>query len=224
MKKVTVCLLFLLPVFFVNGQIAGRIAGERLLLRTSSAAYEHGNGDVQGSPYLYDDFKEGQVISFKGHYKGIPMRYNIYDDNIEFKQNGVDMILDPDISIKKVILSDMILTVGKFEYRNKVQFGFLERLDSGQLSLFAKKVVVFKEKEETQALEYNTKPARFTSLSDIFYYRIGNGDISKIVSIKKLIESLPDKQTEMSAYAKKEKLSVGRNDLLKFAEHYGSLH
>lgn len=45
--------------------------------------------DIIGSPYLPSDWQEGLIVLKTGQkYDNIPIRYNMYDDNVEYRQNG----------------------------------------------------------------------------------------------------------------------------------------
>jgi hypothetical protein len=82
----------------------------------------------------------------------------------------------------------------------------------------------FTDKQEAKALESSNQPAKFTRAADIYYYKIGNGEMMKAGTLKNLIESLPDHQAELASYAKKEKLSTRNEaDLRKLAAYYNKL-
>jgi hypothetical protein len=72
-------------------------------------------------------------------------------------------------------------------------------------------------------MQYQGKPARYVRLNDVFYYKLADGKIKEIDNIKKLIEVLPEKKEEASAFVKKEKISTKRDDLIEFARYYNSL-
>jgi hypothetical protein len=151
------------------------------------------------------------------------MRYNIFNDVIEFQQNGSVLALAPDKRINKVTIGSHTFVVNRFEFKSKQIEGYLERLDSGKLTLLAKMVVVFKEREEPRAMQYSIVPARFNRLGDVHYSMLPDGQLVKIESIKKLLEQLPDKNEEMAAFVKKEKIRDDREGLVKFFSYYNSL-
>lgn len=180
--------------------------------------------EFEGSPYLNKDFVSGEVYGSKKKYTGLQLRYNIFNDNIEFIQNGVTYALYAEPRIVKVILGDEAYVVEKQEIKGKTGYGYFARLDSGKVVLLAKKIVHFTEKQEPKALEAAGKPAKFTRAPDVFYYRIGDAEISKVGSLKGFIDSLPDKKDEVSSYAKKEKLGTkNESDLVNLVRYYNSL-
>lgn len=97
-------------------------------------------------------------------------------------------------------------------------------LDSGYIQLMAKKVITVRAAQPPKALESSGTPAKYHELPDSFYYKIGNGELMKVTSLRKMIETFPDKQEEMKQYAKKEKISVKRKEeLMMLLKFYNSL-
>jgi hypothetical protein len=223
--KIIIGLIFLFSYSTSIGQFMGKIAADKFIFRvTTNKNYGQPGDEIVGSPYLVDEFIKGSVYIDKGNYAGIPLRYNIYDDKIEFVQNEGTYILEPDLRIKKIAFGNYTIVAEKFEYKWKVIDGYLVRLDSGKMTLLAKKVVTFKERQETRAMESSPTPAKFSNLGDVFYFKIGNNEPKKIDSMKEMIASLPDKQEEMNQFVKKEKISPKKEDeLLKLVRYYNSL-
>jgi hypothetical protein len=180
--------------------------------------------DFEGSPFLNEQFVPGQIISTGKKLTAVPLRYNIFNDQMEFKQNDLTYALYPEGRIVKVILGDETYVVEKYEIKGKMDYGYLSRLDSGKLTVLVKKVVRFTESQEAKALESSNKPAKFTRVSDVCYYKIGNGELTKAGSLKSLITSLPDNQDQAESYAKREKISTrNAEDLKKLAAYYNGL-
>ena len=221
-------LVFSISLFFVsmlaNAQdMTGRDLRDHMLIELSKKV-DHSIKDFEGSPFLKQEFITGRVYGPKIKYKDIALRYNIFNDQMEFQQNNTIYALYPEPRITKVLLGDETYVVEKYEIKGKMAYGYLARLDTGKLTLLSKKVVRFTEKQEPKALEGAGKPAKFTRAQDIYYYKIGNGEITKVVSLKSFIESLPDKREEISNYAKSEKLSVkDEADLMKLVKYYNAL-
>jgi len=179
---------------------------------------------VVGTPYLNDNFVIGVVYSHAVKYTGVSMRYNIYDDNIEFKQNNKLFILDPQQKINRVELDGRIYVIDSYEYKGKIRLGFFGLLDSGRVVLLSRNVVTYKEQQAPKALESGPTPAKYTRAPDTYFYRIGDGVLMKVDNIKKMIDGFPDKQTELTEFVKKEKISARKEaDLLKLVKYYNSL-
>jgi hypothetical protein len=198
--------------------------GASMLRSINRGIYDPSVVPYEGSPYLTEEFVESVVLTTNNRQSGLIMRYNIYDDNIELKQqNGATFLLDPDLRLTKIIIGTTPFIVGRFEYKGKDRKGFLELLDSGKVSLFAKMVVEHKEKEEPAPMKYNLAPERFIRDKDVFYYRIGDGQVLQIDKLKNLVEALPEKNAEAAAFVKAEKISKDKKDLIRFFKYYNSL-
>lgn len=185
---------------------------------------DRGVKDFEGSPFLNEQFVPGQIISTGKKLTAVPLRYNIFNDQMEFRQNDLTYALYPEGRIVKVILGDETYVVEKYEIKGKMDYGYLSRLDSGKLTVLVKKVVRFTESQEAKALESSNKPAKFTRVPDVYYYKIGDGELTKAGSLKSLISSLPDNQNQVESYAKREKISTrNAEDLKKLAAYYNGL-
>ena len=220
-------LLFLCICTIAQAQdMSGYHIADHLLIKEADKQLKMGPEAeaVEGTPYLDETFMTGHVYSRYGDYKGISMRYNIYEDHIEFRQKDLIYILDPDLMIKKVDLGAQVLVVENYEFRMKEQPGFLTLLDSGKVTLLSKKVVTYREQQPPKALESAPTPARYSRLPDAYYYKIGTGEVMKVQNIKKMISSFPDKHQELTQFAKKEKLSHKKEaDLIALVRHYNKL-
>jgi hypothetical protein len=97
-------------------------------------------------------------------------------------------------------------------------------LDSGKVSLMMKHVVSYREPQPPKPIETQGTPARHSELPDIFYFKIGNGEIKEIENLKKMVEEFPDKQNELNEFIKKEKISVRKRDeMINLIRYYNSL-
>jgi hypothetical protein len=181
------------------------------------------NSKIEGTPYLDETFVEG-VIALGNKVHAVPVRYNIFQDLMEYKQNGQSLLLDPTTAIKKVRFGVNTFVVQKFEFKGKTKYGFLALLDSGKLMLFSKKVVTYLEARKGGALDGTDLPARYNRSPDVFYYKIGDGELHEVESIKSMIASFPGKQEELTLFAKKEKVSPRKEKtLVQFVQYYNSL-
>ncbi|HEY5746653.1 MAG TPA: hypothetical protein VIU12_11290 [Chryseolinea sp.] len=178
---------------------------------------------IDGTPYLEDDFQEGRIITTKGVFDAIPMRYNVEKDYVEFKQKGVTYILDPSPSVKKVSLPATHLVVDNYNIKGKATAGFYVLLDSGRLTLLMKKKVFLRPAQAPKAIETEGRPARYEAQGDEFFYKLNGGPISEIVSVKKMLEVLTDHQDEVKAFVSKEKISKKEPDLIKLVAYYNQL-
>lgn len=179
--------------------------------------------DVKGSPYLDEAYVEAE-ISFANNTRTVTARYNAYKDLIEYKQNGVALVLDPAPTIKRVQLGEENFVVEKYEADGKTKTGYFEMIDSGKVSLYAKKEVRYIPARKGASMDGKDLPAEFRRTPDTYYLKVGDGKLEEIKNIKSMIALFPDKQDELSKFAKKEKISTrDEAELLQLMKYYNEL-
>lgn len=194
-----------------------------LLLDSRKVLYGDGSAEeTKGTPYLAETFDSANVYTIKGVFAAVPMRYNVHEDYFEFKNKDVTYILDPALNINRVDFRDYSFVVEKSEAGGKMKLGFFVLLDSGKVTLLAKKIVSYREPQPVKAME-EAKPGRYTKKDDEYFFRIEKGQLTAISSIKKMIESFPDKQNELKEFVDREKISKKEEDLIKLVQYYNSL-
>jgi hypothetical protein len=224
MRTIFLFTSFLFNYFSLLSQ-PSKVAADRFIIRTNSSVFwSRKESDIEGTPYLKDHFANGDVIGKKEHFKGIQLRYNVYEDNFEFLNGETIYMLKPDAWLDRVILEKSTYVLGVFEYMGKVRTGFLEVIDTGSLAtLYSKKSVIFKEREEPSAMQYEIKPARFIRNDDTFYFQSRGDEIVQIPNLKKLLKMLPFHNKEVSDFVKTERIATNREDLIKLFKYYNAL-
>jgi hypothetical protein len=181
--------------------------------------------DIKGSPYLNDDFIKGTIFTTsKFQYVDVPLRYNIYNDNLEFKttEDQVMAIAAPEI-VEKVQLGNDVMAYIPYTNVKKIRRGFFKLLEEGQASLYAKSEVLYKEPEEPGAYK-EAEPARFINKPDTYYIRIGLEQAKLISNKNELLDAFPDHQEEIAAFIKKNKIKPTKPEKLQaLVQYYNSL-
>jgi hypothetical protein len=203
------------------------ILGVVALLLNITVAYAQvsasGDTPVNGSPYLDDAYVDG-LIQYKKKSFTVPMRYNAADDVIEYQQGGKTLLLDPNGDVQKVTLGNSTFIPQRYELNGKPKFGFFTVLDSGKVILFAKKKITFVAAKKGGAMDGSDRPAQYKKSPDEFYYKTSNGALREVESIKSMIADFPDKQDELTQFAKKEKISPRKEkEIVQFVQYYNSL-
>jgi len=209
----------------VHAQMATNLAQHMLIKISDKTLYGDPAAEkVDGTPFLNENFVDGVVYDNSARFPGVPMRYNMYDDLIEFKQGNQLWILDPQPRVRRVELDGHIFVVDGYEFKGKIKQGFFLLLDTGKVTLLSKKMVTYREQQPPKALESGPTPAKYSAAPDVFYFKIKDGAVGKVESIKKMIASFPDKQIELTEFAKKEKISPKKEEeLIKLVRYYNSL-
>jgi len=179
---------------------------------------------VKGTPYLEETYVNG-TIAFANNTRTVPLRYNAYKDLIEFQADGQARVLDPSTTIKKVNFGETTFVVEKYVNDKGIpKYGYFTLLDTGKVSLFSRKSVKFTPGMKGRALDGGDQPAEYRRNPDEFYFKIEGGQMTEVKSVKAMVAAFPDKQDELLAFAKKEKISPrDEEELLKLVRYYNSL-
>jgi hypothetical protein len=179
---------------------------------------------VKGTPYLDEAYAQGSILTSTAS-RNTLLRYNAYKDIIEFQVDGQARILDPSTTVKKVSLGNSTFVVEKYVTDKGIpKYGYFTLLDSGKVNLFSKKSVKFTPGLKGRALDGGDQPAEFRRNPDEFYIKVGAGELIEVKNIKTMIAAFPDKQDELAAFAKKEKISPkDEEELVKLVQYYNSL-
>lgn len=187
--------------------------------QTSTASVDN----IKGTPYLDEKFVDG-VIYYASKTLSAPIRYNAFQDLIEYKNNGQALALDPNLSISKVSFGTSTFVPLSYDNNGKSKLGYFLALDSGKMKLYAKKKIIYMPAKKGGALDGGDLPAQFKPGADAFFYRIEDGSLQEVGNIKSMIASFPDKQDELTQYAKKEKISPRKEkDMVQFVKYYNAM-
>ncbi|MEN8115814.1 MAG: hypothetical protein ABFS16_02485 [Bacteroidota bacterium] len=181
--------------------------------------------DIEGSPFLNDEFINGTIFTTsKFQFVDIPLRYNIYNDNLEFKTpEGQTLAMAAPETIEKAEFGDYKMVYILYINVKKIRRGFFKVLAEGQASLYAKPAILYKEPEEAGAYK-EAEPAKFISRPDVHYIRIGMEPAKLVSNKKELIAAFPDYQEEVAAFIKKNKTKPNRPErLIELVGYYNSL-
>ncbi|WP_372776160.1 hypothetical protein [Mangrovibacterium sp.] len=163
--------------------------------------------NVDGSPFLADDFVPGEVIIDDSiSYESVPLRYNIYTDKIEFKNNQdqITEIDSPD-HLYKFNLGARYFELIEYTEEGQTDRGILELLVDGHLKLYKKYNLEFQQAQK--AIGYSdAQPDRFVRLEDQYLLAVEQGNPKTFKNAKVLIENIKSLKPDISQYIKKEKV------------------
>jgi hypothetical protein len=176
---------------------------------------------IKGSPYLNDDFFPGSIYTTqKQHFTDIPLRYNIYNDDLEFKTPAgqVQALATPEI-VEKAVFGSTELVYSPYLLGDKTKKGFFVVLKEGKASLYLKPGVLFREGTAPGAYK-DPEPPKFVKKSDDYYIRFETGNAILIGNKKDLIATFPDNQDKIESFISKHKIKTNKPDDLKELIHY----
>jgi hypothetical protein len=182
-----------------------------------------GTSTIEGSPYLNDDFIDG-TIYYDKKYKidKVPLRLNLYNGDMEFKEKNTTMAIADPSRINKIVMGAYTFIYLPENKKEKVG-GFVRMWNPKLPSIITKMKIDFLKKSPAKPYA-DPMPDRFETGQDKHYLLTSTHEIEKITSVKKLIQALGDHESELSVYAKTEKISSGNiEELVKLMEYYHSL-
>lgn len=180
--------------------------------------------EVAGSPYAQEHFMNGSVIQNDSIiYKQIPLKYNIYNDQILFKHNdGMEFYLAAPEKFKEIRIAGQRYIYRDFLKGNKKTNGYYELLEEGKISLLKKELIVLKEAQQAKAYK-DPEPARFI-MKPTEYYLLKDGNKIFAVKNEKHLLTLLDHKEELKAFIKKNKLKTRKaEDLIRIISHYNKI-
>ena len=181
--------------------------------------------DIKGSPYLNDEFIIGTIFTTsKYQFVDILLRYNIYNDQLEFKTtaNEVQALATPEI-VEVVEFKDYKMVYIPYAITKKNKNGFFIVEEEGKASLYKKLEIIFKKAEEPAAYK-DAEPPKFVKKSDSYFIRINTEVAKKISSKNELLKTFPDHKDEISTFVKKNKVKTSKLEKLKeLVQYYNSL-
>jgi hypothetical protein len=187
--------------------------------------YELTENDIKGSPYLNDEFIKGSIFTTQRiQYVDIPLRYNIYNDELEFKTpNDEIMALAVPEIVEKAVFGTTLLVFSPYLHGNKTKKGFFIVLEEGKVSLYAKPGIMFKKATEPVAFK-DPEPPKFIKKSDEYFIRLETEQPLIINNKKDLIEAFPDNRDKIESFISNNKTKLNKPESLKkLIEYYNSL-
>ncbi|GET29115.1 hypothetical protein SD074_13170 [Prolixibacter sp. SD074] len=182
--------------------------------------------DIQGSPYLEDQFVKGTVFTTKNDkYVDVPLRYDQYQDELQFEKDGKAMTFSPRDIVKRAEFGNRVFTYTTYQFTDsKTKEGYFEILADGNVRLLSQHTIKFFEKEKEKPY-VDPKPARFDWPLEDFYIQVGALPAQHITKKKNLLEAFPKHHDEVARYYKSNKLSAkDKADLIKLVQYYNSLN
>lgn len=171
--------------------------------------------DIKGSPYLNNEFINGSLFTTnKLQFIDLPLRYNIYNDQIEFKTESgqIQSVANPEI-IESIAFDNRNMTYIPYLIENKIKKGFFIVLETGNVSLYAKPEVEFT--KATLPIPFKDgEPAKFIKRPDNYYLRIGSEPAIYIAKTKDLIEVFPEKKSQIESFVKTNNFKMNNPDKL----------
>lgn len=177
------------------------------------------SANIEGSAYLYSKYVTGQVEGFDKKYE---MRYNAYNDDVEFLKDGVAVILAKEDAYSTInfIGSYDVLKLVDYTYKDKNAKGYLFEISKkNNLSVLQRISVIFNPEILAKNSYETNVAANFKRVKDLFYFQKANSTVTEFPTNKrKLIDLFPERKEEINTYFKYTKVDfTNAADILKLA-------
>jgi hypothetical protein len=179
--------------------------------------FENGYTEIEGSPYLNDAWSRGTVkAKHNGKtYELAKMRYDLYKDELEYEENQKPYRFGNEIT--EFVTNDGIFRNGFPGTESLTARTFYQVLYDGNVKLLKRNTV----RIQTEKLYSSaTQTKRFMKEDALYLFK--NGTVTRLKKDKKaLLEALGDKQADLEAFIKDQKLKITKEeDVLKVIEKY----
>jgi len=216
-----VIVLLLVAAFqHANAQFTQDVDGRPLTAKT-------GYTDIQGTPFLTEGWVTGAVKLADGRtYKDMSLRYNEMDDKLFFRDKKGDTLefVDPvkEFKLENPMGANLIARTFKSGFKNipnTTESSFFEVLADGTASLIKRYT-----KSITELKEYNSPTIKRFEESTKYYLIVAEKAVPLKRDQKFILTTLGNKQPEMEAYIKDNKLNLKHDDdLAKLITYYNSI-
>ncbi len=200
--------------FYHMNQLLNKSGNTELLLK-----------DIKGSPYLNDEFINGTIYTnSKTRYDQVPLRYNLYNDDLEFKNPAGEILAlaKPEI-VEYAVFGDHRLVYVSYGAGPKPKKGFLLLIVEGKASLLSKVSVLYQNPTEPGAYK-EAEPAKFVLRADEFFIRAGSGLPALAGNKKSVLEAFPDNRDKIEDFISKNKIKLNKPEgLAAVVKFYNSL-
>jgi hypothetical protein len=176
--------------------------------------------DIEGSPYLNSNFVDGVFYLKDTLTVKLPLRYNIFTDEMEYQLNGINYAVGNPLSLNKIIFNESVYVYLPFISKG----GYFELFELGKCTLIQKKTVNIKPAEGPKPIIAKAIPATFIRKPDVFYFVINDTIVKRIDNLKSIIDALQNQKPKIENYIKQEKIrKIKKENLIKIVKYYNSL-
>jgi hypothetical protein len=203
------------------GQIWDPSIAQFLTLKRSHPERENEYKDIEGSPYLNYEFADGVFYLKDTIAVKLPIRYNIFADEMEYQFKGSNYVVGNPLALNKVKLGESVYVYLKFIQKG----GYFELFELGKCTLVQKKLIKFYPAEDPKPIVAPTGvPAKFNRESDVYYFVVHDSLVHNIENMKSVTNALQDQKLKIENFIKDEKIkNIKKENLIKIVKYYNSL-
>ena len=175
--------------------------------------------NIAGNPYMNSEFVEGVLYLKDSTSVTLPLRYNLYTNEMEYQYKGANYAVGNPQTLQKAVIG-----MSEFVYLPITPgSGYYEIFEFGKCSLIQKKSVTFTPADYGKPI-VGSIPAKFTRNRDVLYLLDSNSPPYQVGNIKSVIDFLQDQGPKIENFIKQEKIkNTKKENLIKIIKYYNSL-
>jgi hypothetical protein len=189
----------------VSAQTSLDLPAEYLRNNTTGGVNDNLPANLEGSPYLTDDFRRGMVYMENETPYPAMMRYNAYQDEMQVQgPNGISTLFLRDNIW--AVLNGETFKIASYEKGSGAAKGYFVELNQGNTRLLKQYKKVFLEAVPASSSYTQDRPPRFED--DITYYLLQESGPAQEVKLRKkdILNLLSSKEAE--SFVKENKLGL----------------
>ena len=222
MKAFKICAIFILILISQNtfSQLTDPFLNSYSIYKSYHPEKAKEYKDVDGSPYLNEEFADGVIYMHDTVTIKLPLRYNIYTDEMEYQLKGINFVVANPQEVNRIVIGQSVFVYQTFNKKSV----YFELFESGKCSLIQKKSVAFKPAEGPKAITGAATPAQFLRKSDSYYLVKDKSQVLRIDNLKTLLIALEDQKDKMESFINQGKIkNIKKENLMKIVKYYNSL-
>lgn len=222
MKK-SIKILFWLTVTSASAQVNFTNPDEAAVVSYQTKEIDMSNVETQGSPYIDDVFKKGQIYMYGNAKLTGKLRYNAFSSEIELQKTQTEYTVILKRNYISASIGDKRYKLYPYVDENNggTRTGYFNPLNKGRVALLFKPEKKLR-RGRTPATNYDRLvPPRFIDISS-YYIQIGEEPAKKIYLKKRSFYKLLGKD-DIQSYVKDNDLNL-RNvrDVIKLLDYYNN--
>lgn len=223
-------LVFLLSPLFTSAQVVYEsniyehidyLRRDRLISDFNPKAYKN----IDGTPYLIEEFEDGKVYLKSGEVLTGKFRFDLYANQVQFINEDSRYVIAYPEKIYKIELNGNTLKYIDYKIDAGIDHDYFITLVEGYYSLYLNKSKTLKDPVATKPYQ-QARPARFLDHKDYYYIKAGEEPAQRVRNKKDIVNICGEKIPGIQNYIKEEKISSNNEyDLVKLITYInGQLH
>ena len=226
-KSTLICMLVTLILLPGKADAQSEITVETLRELSEGRSLVRAIREVEttGTPYLFEDFKQGHITLSNGvNSETVMMNYNVHKERVEVIQGefALSIISDRLAGFEFTDMESRYLFRNGYESRRLSPDEFVRVLAEGEITALLRYSVNLQ--QDVPSYGVATQRDRYTQSQRLFIKKDGEIERVRRINERSILRSLDDFEDEMRDFVQREQLDFDNPDHLeRFFRHYNGL-